>query len=114
MSFPSLTANGQTFLPTAPTEYHKTGSTFADPSDYVRLRAGAVRKDKALSAGLTRIREKDVTLGSDVTRKGATASLNLVLPRDGSFTAADLSGMVSDLAALATETLLEQMMQGRY
>lgn len=111
--FGSITAQTVTYSERSPGEYIKTGLTFADPSDYFRLRAGSVRNDGLRTCGIVRGKEKDVTIAGQIVRKNAVISINILVPNDSSFTATELDSLMSDCSEFATATTISEMLQGK-
>lgn len=114
MPYGTLTAQTITYSERQPGDYVKSSLTFADPSNYIRIRPGAVRKDGAHTMGFTRVLEKDVVSGGDTVRKSAIITINIVQPGDGSFTATELDSMVADLNEVVTVSRLDEVAQGKY
>lgn len=112
MSFGTFTVNTKTFEPTRPGTYSLDSSNFDDPANEIRIRAGANSK-QALTAGVTRVVSKDVTAGDDVVRKNTVIPIQLQLPKDGGFTAAEVRDMIVDLHDFLTEDRISDILQGR-
>lgn len=112
MPFGTLIAQSVNYEPRQPGEYHKSGLTYADPANYFRFRPGSTRKDDLRTIGVTRTREKDVTVGSDTVRKATVISLNVLTPSDGSFTAAEIDSMLLDISEVLTATIIDRQLQG--
>lgn len=106
-----LSANSVTFEPRGPGVSVKSTQTFADPTDEFRFRPGAT-KNGVMSAGITRVKEKDVVSGSDTVRKNAVVSLNIQLPSDGSFSQSEIDRLVEDLSEGLSPSILSRLLQG--
>lgn len=112
-AFGTIVANTINFAARTVGTYMEEGLAFGDPQSYIRIRPGARRKDGQLSAGITRVMEKDVTVGDDVERHNCVVTLNIIAPPSGSFTASEIDSMVSDISSVATVDNLNAILQGK-
>lgn len=112
MPFGNIVAQTVTFEPRTPGLYSKSGLQFTDPANEFRVRGGTPGKGGSTSSSVTRVLQKDVTVGSSVVRKSAALSLQIQAPTDGGFTSAELDSMATDIAEFLTATTISRLMQG--
>lgn len=115
MPFGNITAQTIVYEPRKPGTYTKTGLAIGAPLDEFRLSGGSPSsKAKQLSVSVTRLKQKDYTApGSTMpVRVGALVTVNVQLPNDGSFTAAEGDSLLSDVAEFITSTTLARLASG--
>lgn len=111
MPFGTITVNSATYEPRQPGIYSKSGLTFDAPSNELRIR-GASRSGKVLSAGVTKVLQKDVSTPSGTVRKTLPVTLSFQLEPDSSFTAADIDSAAIDISEFLTPATISRMLQG--
>lgn len=108
MAFNTLTVGANTYNSIGPGLYRLSTVTFGQPANDFKLVGGKrANKNAPTTAAITRIIEKDITVGSLIERRKFAASLNLSVP-DG-FTDSEIdTGIlsISDFATLVTITRL--------
>lgn len=110
MPFGILTAQTLTFEPRKPGVYQRAGLALGAPTDEIRFAGASPNgKSKLLSMSATRIKQKDVTVGTTVTRKMAIVTVNVQLPDDGSFTSTEGDSLLVDLNEVITAALLVRL-----
>ena len=112
MPFGTITAQTVTYEPRTPGLYSKSGLAFTDPANEFRIRGGSAGKGGNTSATVTRVQQKDITVGSGSERRSATVSLQIQAPTAGGFSAADLDSMASDIAEFLTSATISRLLQG--
>jgi len=112
MPFGDISVNSKTFNPRQPGTYVKSTVTFGDPTDEFRLRGGSSpSKDGLIRLSVSRVFEKDVTVASVTSRKGAIATLSIAIPNSG-FTASEMDVLASDISEFVSATTLTRLLQG--
>lgn len=111
MPFGTITVNTKSFEPRTPGTYVLSTVSFGQPSNEFRLRGATIGKDGLMRASIVRVLEKDVTVGSDIVRKQALVSTNIVTPASD-FTAAELDALLSDSSEFVSSATLSRLMQG--
>lgn len=104
--------SGQTFEPRQPGVYSLSGLTFSDPLNEFRVTGASTKKDGSRGGSVTRILQKDVTVGNSVARKQCIATLNISVPSDGALTAAEVDNLVADLSTFLTVSTVSRLLQG--
>jgi hypothetical protein len=112
MPFGTITVNTVNYEPRTPGIYVKSGVTFDQPTDEFRIRGASSSKSNVVSSTVTRVLQKDITVGATTERRNVTVSLNVVLPSLGGFTAAEIDGMASDISEFLTTTTISRLLQG--
>lgn len=115
MPFGNITSQTITFEPRKPGVYQKAGTAIGAPTFEFRFSAGTPNKKTGMvSVSMSRISEKDWTASgtTSVVRKSMVHSVNILIPTDGSFTAADAAYGVGDFAAVLTAALLQRLASG--
>lgn len=112
MSFHPLTIASETFNEVGPGRYMLSTVTFGNPKDYIQIKGGTFNKKSGLTtASVSRITQKDVTVGSEVFRR--QASVQLVIQVSDGFTTAEVDAMVESISTFISEQTGEQMLQGQ-
>jgi len=112
MPFGTITSNSKTFEPRNPGVYSESSTDFASPQNEYRLRGGSTRKDKSLTAGVTRVMQKDVSVGVLTTRQQAIVSLSITIPGGPAFTPADIDSMALDISNFIAPDTVSRLLQG--
>lgn len=113
MSYGDITVNTKTYEPRAAGVYSESTVTLGDPQNQFRLRApSGVSRDGLLRGSVTRVLEKDVTVGDDVERKQAVVTLQVATP-PADFTGSDLDGLASDISEFVTADIVSSLLQGK-
>lgn len=111
MPFGNIVAQTVTYEPRTPGLYTKAGLTFDMPQNEFRIR-GAMRGKDSVSASVTRVLQKDITVGSGVLRRNAVVTLNIQMPNLGGFTAAEIDSLVADISEFITGNVVSRLLQG--
>lgn len=112
MPFGSITVNTKTYEPRQPGFYSLSTAVFGDPLNEFRVRgASSSSKDGILRSSVTRVFEKDVTVGSDTMRKQCVVTISIASPTAG-FTGAEIDGLASDISEFLTASTISRLMQG--
>jgi len=111
MPFGNITVNTKTYEPRTPGTYSLSTTVFGQPLNEFRVRGAQKSKDKLLRSSVTRVYEKDVTVGTVVTRKQSVVTLNITTP-DADFSGADIDNLTSDISEFLTATIVSRLMQG--
>lgn len=93
MPFGTITLGSETFEPSRPGVYPKTGSSLSLPTNEIRFTAASrSTKAKKASISVTNIEHQDYTAPGAAfpIREEAIGTFNLQLPTSGSFTEAEL------------------------
>jgi len=110
MPFGTLTAQTITYEPRKPGTYQKTALALGAPVDEFRFTGASPNgKSKTLSMSVTRIKQKDVTVGATTVRKPAIVTVNFQLPDDGSFTSTEGDSLLVDINEVITAALLARL-----
>jgi hypothetical protein len=112
-AFSPIVAQTISYTGTSPGEYSKAGLAFGSPRDIFRVRPGSARKDGMLTAAVTRIKEKDVTVNGDTVRVTNICTTNWLSSPGGHFTAAESVSLLTDIAAFSTATNLNDLFLGK-
>lgn len=115
MPFGIITIGSETFEPSRPGVYPKTGSSLSTCTNELRLTpASRSSKAKRASISVTNIEQQDYTpVGSTFPiREEAIASINLQLPVSGSFTETELVALVNRVASTLTADRIRRMLNG--
>lgn len=105
----TLTGN-RTFSERRPGSYTLDGLTFADPQSSITVNPGTRSKDrKSVNATITRRTEK---VKADGTSVSASVSTTISVPPDGSFTAAEVDTLLSDINEFSTPQSVSRILQG--
>lgn len=107
----SLTVGTSTYNPRGNGVSSSSAVTFADPQDYFRFRPGSMRNN-LISAGCTRVKEKDVTVSGVTQRVSAQVSLNISVPKNGSFTQTEIDALIESLSTALTPDVVGRLLQG--
>lgn len=111
MAFGTLTVGADTFNSVGPGEYMKSTVLFGQPADMFKLAPGKKANAKApTSFAVTKVLDKDFTVGTEVTRRRASVSVQINVP-DG-FTMAEVDTMLLSVSDLCTQTFLTRLALG--
>jgi hypothetical protein len=112
MPFGPISVNTKTFNEAGEGRYVLSTITFGDPSNYFTIKGGALTKDrKAVSAAVTRILEKDVTVNGETSRRSASVQLVMSIPPQG-FTSTEIDVLASDISEFITSAVLNRILSG--
>lgn len=112
MPFGNITAQTIVYEPRNPGIYSKTGVTYEQPLNEFRVRGAAQTTAKVRVSNVSRVMQKDVTVGSTTERRQMTISLNITTPAPGGFTPAELDSAVADISEFITAATVSRLMQG--
>lgn len=106
MPFGQISSQSITYDPRSPGVYQKTGLAFSDPKNEFQLRGYTGSKDGFLRSAVTRVLQKDVTVGSETLRKTATVEVRLVVEGGSGFTPTEIDSLATDCSNfLSTDTI---------
>lgn len=109
MPFGTIAVNSKNFEPRGVGRYVLSTVAFGDPSNEFRVKGAAKGKDSLYRGSVARVLEKDVTVGSETTRKVASVALSLTIPSSG-FTAAEIDAMASDISEFLTAATITRLL----
>lgn len=112
MPFGTITVNTKSYAPRDAGVYVLSTAQFGDPLNEFRLRPGTKNKAGATTTSVTRLFQKDVTVGSAVERRQAIVTLNVAIPSVGGITTAEVDGLASDISEFITQDTLSRLLQG--
>lgn len=111
MAFGTLTVGTDTFNSVGPGEYMKSTVLFGQPSDMFKLAPGKKANAKApTSFAVTRILDKDFTVGTEVTRRRCSVSVQVNVP-DG-FTMNEVDLLLLSASDLCSVSFLTRLAMG--
>lgn len=110
MPFGNITAQTKVYEPRSPGIYSLAGLSFEQPGDEFRLK-GATRGD-IRTCSVTRVIQKDVTLGAELKRLGLVVSLQIQIPSVPSFTSAMADSAATDISEFITSGNVSRLLQG--
>lgn len=111
MSFHPVTVSTKTWNEVSPGRYMDSAVSFGQPQNYIQISGGKLNpKTGITTAAVSRIQQKDVTVGSTTTRN--TASCQCVIQIPVGFTTADIDALMLTLSDLVTTQFLERLLQG--
>lgn len=111
MPFGTITVNSKSFEPRSPGTYSLSSVVFGDPNNDIRVNPGRLSKDGLVRGSVSRILEKDVTVGGSTVRRQMTLTVSWSAP-PSNFTAAEIDGALSDVSEFATPTTISRVNQG--
>jgi hypothetical protein len=86
--------------------------SFGSPANYFTVKGGSLSKDRKLvTAAITRIFEKDVTVDGVTVRKSASVQLIISAP-DSGFTSTEIDVLASDISEFLTGANLDRILAG--
>lgn len=110
MPYGNITAQTKVYQPRSPGIYSLTGVSFDQPSDEFRLKGAT--KGATRTASVTRVVQKDVTVGSDVSRLGMSVSLQIQIPSNAAFTSSMVDSAAVDISEFLTPETVSRLLQG--
>lgn len=110
MPFGDITAQTKVFKPRSPGVYSLSTVSFDMPSDEFRLK-GATRGNTR-SCSVSRVIQKDVTVGADIQRLGMSVSLQIQIPSNAAFTATMVDSAATDISEFLTSDTVSRLLQG--
>lgn len=112
MPYGTFTSNAVNFAPRSQGVYVDSTVTFGQPTNELRVRpASKAGGDGKMRASVTRVTEKNVTVGTVTKRDALATTLSFIVPPNG-FTAAEIDAHATDLAAFFTVDTITRMLQG--
>lgn len=113
MPFGTISSQSISYEPRKPGTYQKSGLALGAPTDEFRLTgANPSTGRKDLTCAVTRVLQKDVTVGSDTVRKNCVVTCNITVPNDGSFTGTEIDSLVTDINTFVTSANLQRQLSG--
>lgn len=111
MPFGNITAQTLTYEPRSTGKYTRSTVTFGQPDNSFIIRGANSLQTDPLRASVSRVLQKDVTLGSASARKTATVTLSFVAP-PSDFTPAELDSLATDLSEFITSSTVSRIFMG--
>lgn len=112
MPFGTITAQSKNYEPRKPGYYVLSTVSFGSPTDEFRIRSsGTPDQNGILRSSITRVLEKDVTVGATTSRKAIVVTLNIASPVSG-FTAAEADSLALDISEFVTAATVTRMLSG--
>lgn len=112
MPFGTITAQTKSFEPRKPGYYVESTVTFGAPTNEFRLRStGSADANGILRSSITRVLEKDITVGATTSRKAIVVTLNVASPVSG-FTAAEADSLATDISEFVTAATVTRLLSG--
>lgn len=111
MPFGTITAQTLTYEPRSTGKYTRSSVAFGQPDNSFIVRGTNALTADPLRASVSRVLQKDVTIGGSVTRKTATVTLSFVAP-SSDFTAAELDSLAADLSEFITSSTVSRLFMG--
>jgi hypothetical protein len=112
MPFAPIIVNTKTFLQSGDGRYMNDSVAFGDPADYFTVKGGSLNKDRrAITAAVSRVLEKDVTVGTGTERRQISVQLIIQSPTQG-FTSTDVDDLASDISEFLDVTTLNRLLGG--
>lgn len=111
MSFHPISVSTKTWNEVSPGKYMDSAVTFGQPGNYIQISGGKLNSKTGLTtAAVSRIMQKDVTVGTATSRN--TASVQSIIQIPSGFTTAEIDAMLLTLSDLVSATFLERLLQG--
>ena len=111
MSFHPISVSTKTWNEVGPGKYMDSAVTFGAPANYIQISGGRRNTKSGLtSAAVSRIQQKDITIGTVTDRK--TASVQCVIQIPDGFTTTEVDAMFLTLSDLLTVAFAERLLQG--
>jgi len=111
MSFHPISVSTKTWNEVAPGRYMDSTVTFGTPQNYIQISGGKLNSKTGITtAAVSRIMQKDVTVGAVTTRQ--TCSVQTVIQIPSGFTTAEIDSMFLSLSDLLTVAFAERLLQG--
>jgi hypothetical protein len=96
MSFHPITIGADIFNQTGPGKYSLSSTSFGDPANEIRITGGSFStKSNTNTCVVTRVIEKDVTVGSEVNRRRLIVTVQMTVPVG--FTATDVDDALNQV-----------------
>lgn len=108
--FGNITAQTLVYEPRREGTYVRSSVTFGQPDNSFVIR-GAAPKAEPLRCSVSRVLQKDVTVGGATVRKSATVTLSFVSP-SSDFTPTELDSLVADLNEFITPVNVSRLLMG--
>lgn len=111
MSFHPITVSTKTWNEVGPGRYMDSTVAYGNPANYIQISGGTKNsKTQVTSAAVSRVMQKDVTVGSVTTRN--QASVQLVIQVGPGFTSAEVDSMLLTISDFVTSAVLDRVLLG--
>lgn len=111
MAFNSIVIGSKTYVSVGLGEYSLSTLTFGQPMDRFKISpAKTAGKNGPVAFSVTRVMEKDVTVGSDTVRKRLTATCQISAPVG--FLANEVAWLIDDLDAFLYQANIDRLLLG--
>lgn len=111
MSFHPISVSTKTWNEVGPGRYMDSAVTYGSPANYIQISGGARNsKTSVTTAAISRVMQRDVTVGTVTTRN--QASVQLVIQVGPGFTSADVDAMCSTISDFLTSAVLDRVLLG--
>lgn len=111
MPYGTIVADSKNYEARSPGTYALSTLAFGDALNEFRVKGANKSKDQLLRASVTRVLEKDVTVGTGVLRKQAVVSLAIASP-SSDFTSSEIDSLTADISTFLTPTVVTRLMSG--
>jgi hypothetical protein len=112
MPFSPISVNSKTFIQSGQGRYMLDSVAFGDPADYFQIKGGSINRSRSLvTAAVSRILEKDVTVDSITSRRQLSVQTIISSPVAG-FTSSEIDILLSDSDLFITEAILNRLLNG--
>jgi hypothetical protein len=111
MSFHPITIGSDVFNESGPGKYSLSTTSFGDPANEVRITGGRYStKSLSTTCVVSRVFEKDITVGSDVERRRSTVVCQITVP--AGFTATELDNLILQISDFVDVSTLNRILLG--
>lgn len=110
MSFHPIVIDTRTWNQTGSGLYTLSTTTFGGVTDQWKIAGGKTSATGITNASCTRIREKDVTVGTDVVRR--KLAIVMQIQSGSGFTSTEIDAALADLSTLWTVPFIDRLMLG--
>lgn len=112
MPFSPIVVGSNTFNQSGDGRYMLSTITFGQPSNYFSVKGGSLSKDRSvITAAVTRVLQKDLTVGTVTTRKDCSVQLVIQIPSVG-FTSTEVDTLANDISTWLTAAILDRVLNG--
>lgn len=112
MPFGQITLTSGTYDPRSAGHYMESSVGLGDPTNEIRINPGRRTQNGDITFSVTRVIEKDVTVGDDVFRRQLIVPINCTVPSQTGFTSTDVDSAVEDISELLTSDTITRILQG--
>lgn len=111
MSFHPISVSTKTWNQVSSGKYMDSAVTFGSPANYIQISGGKLNSKTGLTtATVSRVQQKDVTVGGTTTRQ--TCSVQCVIQIPSGFTTTEVDALALTISDFLTVATLERLLQG--